>query len=215
MVRGNMVHRLMELANYPSAVSVLREERLSVPVETRFGPKTFTGKPDLIVVTHIEHDLRGGSPEFIYHCRVVDYKSTSEIKHDLTAARPEHVLQVNMYAWLAEEALSRFPEDAVYVVDELEIVYCDMRKTRRFTSAGPRKTKGKRTSTRPLTYEELTLQPITRHSHDRIGAFIQRGIERKVSAREELPPPLEGDEAWVCPYCPVQPMCVALAGRGQ
>lgn len=213
MVRGHMVHRLMELANYPSAVSVMREKRMGVQVETSFGPKLFTGKADLIVLKQVTHNIRDGKPEFIYHCKVVDYKSTSEIKHELVEAKPEHVLQVNMYAWLVQQALSN--EDELYLVDELEIVYCDMRKTRRFTSAGWRKAKGKRISTRPLRYEDLDLAPITLHQHNRIGAFIQRGIERKLSAREELPPPLEGDDAWVCAFCPVFQVCQDLAARGQ
>jgi hypothetical protein len=207
-VRGNMVHALMERAPYPGALHVLREQRLHTTVDTCYGPQPFSAKPDLIVVQRLAPDG--------LHCKIVDYKSTNAIGHDLVQARTEHQLQTNMYAWIAARVvpdLLGVPECAL-VVDELEIVYADMKRVRRFTSAGWLKDRGPMLRRSPRSYTTLDLAPITIYHPDRVGAFIQRRIEERLAAREELPPVLEGDRAWMCDFCPVRTACFALAGKG-
>jgi hypothetical protein len=210
--RGNMVHALMEKTRHPGAVSVIRERRFATTVMTKHGPQPFTAKPDLIVVKSIVHDLRAdvsGGPEYTIHVKVVDYKSTGEIGHDMLAAKLEHQLQVNMYAWVVSQCLPDYlgmPHAAV-VVDELEIVYCSMKKIRRFTSAGTRQTRGKMKTRKPATYESITLQAIRLWDIPKMGRYIQRRIEARLDAKVELPDMLEGDDAWLCDYCPIKALC--------
>lgn len=216
LVRGNMVHALMEQARYPSAVTVVREQRMATTVMTKYGPQPFTAKPDLIVVKSIEFP----GPVAQVHIKVVDYKTKADIKHDLTVVQMDHALQVNMYAWVAQECLvdhlpdsMLFDNGAEVVVDEVEVVYCSMRKVRRFTSAGSRLTKGKRLTVNPLTYETITLQPITLWSMDLVGKFIARKIEERIEAEVQLPDILTGDAAWRCDYCPVRQLCYQIGNQ--
>lgn len=211
LVRGNMVHALMERATYPGAVAVIREQRMSTTVWTGQGPQPFTGKPDLIVVKSIAPDGM--------HIKVVDYKSTGEIGHDLIAAKADHQLQVNMYAWLASECVPGSLEGIPahlgmpVVVDEVEIVYASMKKIRRFTSAGPLTTTGKMKTRNPRSYERLDLEPIKLYDMRRVGRFIKAGIEARLDAKEELPDILDGDAAWICEYCPVKELCFQIGNR--
>jgi CRISPR/Cas system-associated exonuclease Cas4 (RecB family) len=214
MVRGNMIHALMEKASYPHAVATVREKRFATTVMTKYGPQPFTGKADLIVVKSVESV--NGVPTL--HCKVVDYKSKNEIKHDLTSALLDHQLQVNMYAWLSQKCLLDtvdlgFPPEAVVVVDELEIVYCSMQKVRRFTSAGQLQSPGKMITRNPRTNEMLTLEPITLWPPDKTERFIAAKIEERIDAKEVLPPILEGDAAWRCNYCPIKDYCYGLGNK--
>ena len=208
--RGNMVHALMEKARYPGAVKVIREKRFATTAMTKYGPQPFTAKPDLIVVQDMYMAETGPNPVWKIHVKIVDYKSTADIGHDMTEAKFEHQLQVNMYAWVVSQCLPDFLElpGAEVVVDAVEIVYCSMRKIRRFTSGGPRVTKGKRKTLKPLTYEPLTLQAIKLWTMPQMGRYIARRIETYIDAREvALPNILEGDDAWLCNYCPVFALC--------
>lgn len=218
MVRGHMVHALMEKASYPGALTAIREQRMRTWVETKYGPQLFTAKPDLIVVNSIDP---ADSPDCYerdedvpleIHIKVVDYKSKNEIKHELTRVAFEHELQVNMYGWVASRELPRImdlPRTRV-VVDEVEIVYCDMSKVRRFTSAGYLSARGKMLTRKPKTYETLQLEPIRLWSLDKIGRFVQRRIEQRIAAKDELPPVLPDEEAWRCNYCPVRELCTRI-----
>ncbi len=143
------------------------------------------------------------------HIKVVDYKSTNDIGHDLTEAKLDHQLQVNMYAWVATSELPAqigWP-GAKVVIDELEIVYVSMKKVRRFTSAGPRTTKGKMIQRRPPDYADLVLEPIMLLSD--VEGLVRSRIEERIRAKDELPDILEGDEAWRCDFCPVNALCMS------
>lgn len=196
LVRGNMVHALMERARYPGVLQTIREQRLTTQIATRYGSQRFTAKPDLIVVDRC--DERG-----VFHCKIVDYKSKGKIEHSLTEAAYEHELQVNMYALIVSRELG-------YQVDELEIDYVDMSRVRRFTSAGWLSDRGKRISTRPLAYETLHLAPITLWPQEKVERFVVRRIEERIAAREELPTcEYRGtDKEWLCAYCPVREACM-------
>jgi hypothetical protein len=211
MTRGHMVHSLMEQAVYPYALQVVRERRLSTPIQTAYGLQNLTGKPDLVVVKSIEKGVG--------KAKVVDYKSTREIKHELVEPHRNHVMQVNMYAWLVNKTLKHVVEDGWSAlpieVDELEIVYVDMARTRRFTSAGPGQDTGKLLDRKNKVYETLYLAPIDMVPPEELEAWIVKRIEKKIRAREKLPPPLEGDAAWVCPRCPIRDVCYQLAGEGR
>lgn len=217
LVRGNMVHALMERARYPGVLDTIRETRFTTQVPTRYGDQAFTAKPDLIVVDRIETDWpsdeghgQGNAQETI-HIKVVDYKSKNGIKHDLVEAAYEHQLQVNMYAFILRRELAAHfgaPECNV-VVDELEIDYIDMSRHRRFTSAGWLTDRGKLVNRKYKEYETLHLAPISMWSQAQVGRFVRRRIEERIAAREELPDcEYEGtDKAWLCDYCPVKEAC--------
>lgn len=206
MFRGNMVHSLVEKSRYPGATAVIREQRMKTTVDTRYGPQVFSAKPDIIVVKEIKPVSR---EVFI---KVVDYKSTGDIRHDMLEAKMDHQWQVNMYAWVASRVLPDVLDlpGAQVVVDEVEIAYFAMRKMRRFTSAGERQTKGKRLSVSPLRYETITLRPLMLLPMPAVGAFVRGKIEERIEAKEELPDILEGEQAWRCNYCPVRELCYRI-----
>lgn len=211
MTRGTLTHAVMEAnKDYPGAVGVIREHVMETMVDTRYGPQRLIGKPDLVVVLKDEADS--------VTVKIVDYKTTSEIKHDLTAAKPDHVRQINMYAYLVSRWLSEHLKRPVTVtVAELEVVYLDFKKVRRFTSVGPLVTKGKRLSMTPLTYADLELEPIHIFEPGTVEKGVRRMIEAKIAARDQLPPAYEMDDEnyWKCRYCPVQEACADLARREQ
>lgn len=208
MVRGTMIHAATEKLPYPGVLQVIREMDMVTEVETQYGPKLFYAKPDLIVLKRLE--------DGIVYAKIVDYKSKNEIGHDLTEVPVDHVRQINMYRWIVERelTLTQFgePQDYPVIVDELEMFYGDMKKSRRFTSAGPLKTRGKLIQRAPRKYAEITLAPITIYDAEVVGRWITRRIEEKYRAvHEELAPVLEGDEAWKCAKCPVRETCFAIA----
>lgn len=209
LIRGTLLHEGMESvkgnASYPGALAVIREFRFHLPVTTKYGTFEFTGKPDGIVILVLEQDTETA------HIKIIDYKTKANVDHLLVAAKPEHQLQINLYAYLAikclPEALGK--PDLQVVVDELEIFYAGYNKPRRFTSAATLQTKGKRLL-KPVRYETLELQPIIRYSMKAMEAWVTRKIEAKIRAREVLPPILEGDAAWICDYCPVRERCYEI-----
>lgn len=210
LTRGNMVHALMEDARYPGALGVLREQQLWTTVDTRFGPQRFEGKVDLIVIKALNHNVRDvepGQPEHWYTAKVTDYKTKGEVGHDLVKAYPNYIAQVNIYRWLVERELRI--NDCPMVVDELEIEYAGMNKPRRFTSAGPLKTKGKMLTRSPRTYAELELAPIPLWPLEQVEAAVVRRIEMRLEHEQNgtLPDVLPEAEQWQCLRCPLNKEC--------
>lgn len=230
--RGTDLHDLIERnGEYPegSVKHLIRENRLTTAVQTKYGPKVFSGKPDLVVVKHEDED---GT----LWCKIEDYKTTS-IGHDLITARRSNQMQLNMYAYLVEKCLFQ----GRCTVDELEITYTDLKRVRRFNSMGYLFDKGKslkgtymeeigedlyevtgrtgRTEILPVMfddgvpYERLTLQPIDLLPIEDIEAWIVKRIEEKIEAKDVLPPPLEPPNDWVCNYCSMRTLCFNLAGK--
>lgn len=223
--RGTIMHaRLETLPRAPGVIGEIREIRLETTIDTKYGPQVVKGKSDLIVVQDVDDSEVGisvvdehvveGQP--VMRIKVVDYKSKGEVGHDLTSPDRRHIMQINIYAWLASKALPTAlgrPELKVEVA-ELEIFYAGMNKPRRFTSAGPLVTKGKMISRRDGTYEDLILEPIPLKPLDETEAWVVRHVETVIEAREFLPPPLEGKAAEICQFCPVRQVCEDLAREG-
>lgn len=242
--RGHMVHALME--EQPAWVGVLgvvREQRMSAPIETRYGEQQFKGKPDVVVLKSIEErtiltgtEEAGGKLYRTLHISITDYKSVGEVGHRDKADR-KHQMQVNQYAWLAQQFLPYFLQDiplpeSVHmnpdvdlelfavgfdevVVDELEIFYADFNKTRRFTSAGVLSARGKRLPDH-RTYEELELQPVYQMKPKSVERWVRKHIEMEIEAREKMPAPLSyldrpfTGESFICYMCPVREKCVEI-----
>ncbi len=170
LVRGHMVHALFENRPvYPGILSAIREVRLEYdlpaarssdsgdvrPDDSRIcssmytGPTDhFTGKSDFIGI--LKQDGNRLS------VKVVDYKTTKYISAkmlDLTqdAKGRQYIMQVNMYAWLVRHALAKALQRDVEVdVEEVEIVFFDMERVVRFTSAGDITFKGRTYRALPL-----------------------------------------------------------------
>lgn len=210
-LRGTLIHSGIELTGIHTS-QVIQEDRVTTMVDTKYGPQPFTAKSDCIVVLSTEHNLRHREtkePEFVYHARIVDYKTVGEIGHDFTRAQPKHQMQVNCYAYVAvKEAAKLFKASCTVVVDELEIDYFGFTKARRFTSLGPLLTKGHKPRGADVA-EELELKPIQMLPLDKVEAFIRRSIERRIEERKSpiLPPQLVGEAAKWCPRCPVVGPC--------
>ena len=224
-LRGTIMHaRLETLPKGPGMLGEVREVRLQTTIQTRYGPQIVKGKSDLIVVLDVEDSevalqvveerVEGNQP--VMRIKVVDYKSKGQVEHDLTKADSRHIIQINLYGWLAARALPVSlgrPELRVEVA-ELEIMYVGANKPRRFTSAGPLKADGKFIDRRAGTHEELTLEAIPIRPLDKIEEWVIRRVETVIEAREFLPPPLTGKEAEICQWCPVRQQCEELAREG-
>ncbi len=218
IVRGHMVHALMERSSNPNALRQFREVRFDTEIETKYGKQRFLGKPDLINVLY-EHVDDGRT---WWGVSIVDYKSHREVEHSLVAPERKHVMQLNMYAWLVTQCLPKCKDNLPYArnwpdvveVIELELVYVDMSRVRRFTSEGPLKGKGKLLDRRTREKEVLDLEPIPLMSLEDTEAWIRKHIEMKIEAKNVLPPPLEGDAARICPYCPMFNICSDLIRNG-
>lgn len=209
LTRGHMVHALMEKGRYPGALSTIREQRFETKIETAYGPQSFSGKMDLVVINSFDPNTA------LWHVGIVDYKTKSKIEHSLVRAEDDHIAQVNMYAWLVSKALPPALgfEDGTVVIDWLEIEYYAMEKARRFTSAGPLTARGKRiTGTHPVEYETLTLLPVPMYSLDGVEKSIRRRIELRL--QPELAPILDVEDRWKCERCPVYEVCYGLPELG-
>lgn len=264
-VRGSIIHDGLQFDGpYPGTLGVVREVRMGAPIQTKYGEQTFHGKADLIVLLNVEHvypkeqpvndkgELLTVAPRVVLHVKVVDYKSKSEVGHDLVEPDAKHIYQINEYAWILKQWLpgwlnmrltpdsEDFPGwneyaklhlndgvslpyiDAV-VVDELSIVYMDMKKTRTFSSQAVLYAKGKMKGTMingrwrktlPMAFEELELPPIHTFSDRYIEAIIRKGIEDQIEAEKLLAPPIVGDNARIiCQSCPVRQMCYDIGIR--
>lgn len=224
-LRGTIMHaRLETLPRGPGYLGEVREVRLETTVETKYGPQIVKGKSDLIVVLDVddsevalqvvEETMTNTGP--VMRIKVVDYKSKGNVDHDLTRADRRHIMQINLYGWLASKALPKAlnrPELRVEVA-ELEIFYAGANKPRRFTSAGPLKADGKFIDRRLGTHEELILEAIPMRPLDSIEKWVIKRVEDVIEAREYLPPPLTGQEAEICQFCPVRQACEELAREG-
>jgi len=222
---------------YPGVLGVIREQRFSKEVETKYGPQVMMGKADLITLLRIEdvEDTETGRREGVLHVKVTDYKSKTDVGHDLDAADRKHQMQVNLYAWLVSETLSTYNLNELssaklagdgnlgaftkVVVDELEIVYVDMRKVRTFTSAMedgrnafPMQAKGKKLRPYNMNKNEwMDLAPIFMMNMDYVGRWVVKHIEMAIEAEKDLPSPLGPDEARKqCHFCTVKATCVEV-----
>jgi PD-(D/E)XK nuclease superfamily len=175
MIRGTIIHEGMgHEPPYPGVLGVVRELRMGAPINTKYGEQRFHGKPDLVVLLNVETKqtyqtveigdgqsvevYQHGDSHNILHVKIVDYKTKSEVGHDLVAADRRYVYQVNEYAWIVQQFLpgwlndtsgnamsqaghlqldasvEELPHIDEVVVDELSITYMDMKKTRTFSS---------------------------------------------------------------------------------
>jgi hypothetical protein len=208
MMRGTLIHGSLEQFPYPMRETV-REMRMEMLVETKYGPQTFTAKPDVFVIQSLDMENK------VIHIKVIDYK-TREFGHELVRADYKHQMQVNMYAWLAIRSLGFHYQgsyDWTVEVDELEIIYLNLQKTRRFTSACSLEARKRKKVSGHWEYETYALAPIRMLPMEKVEAFIRAKIEQKIQARAVLPPPLEGEAAKFCWRCPVYATCQSLADR--
>ncbi|GHO55481.1 PD-(D/E)XK nuclease family protein [Ktedonobacter robiniae] len=210
-LRGTMAHGFFETAPLAPGVEFeITEERLETMVETAYGPQKFVGKPDLVEVLFVD--------ETKIVVKLTDWKSTKEVGHDFIEAKEDHQKQVNMYQYLLARCLPEYlgRPDIEVIVDELEIVYFDMGKVRRFTSKCDLIDRGKMLTPRSAgRYADLALAQMQLKSMDFMEDFIRTLIEDAIDARENLAPAYEGDKARLCPYCPFQIECVALQKEGR
>lgn len=205
-LRGTAIHALMQQSGrYPGLLSDIREVRLttdldvgSVSAEMLALPPTpvhFTGKSDFIGLLRQEDDT--------IYAKIVDYKTTGYLAAGFVDPAAEsytfkHVLQINMYRWLVERTLPAALRRAVnVVVEDMELVYFDMKRAVRFTSQGSI-ILGKR------TYAAL---PVIDDIEDRIKTLIRQ----KRRALTTLPPVLdEYPKHWACQRCAVKQYCAAI-----
>lgn len=238
MVRGTIIHEGMgHEPAYPGVLGAVREKRMSAPINTAYGGQLFKGKPDLVVLNSVV--------DHVAHVKIVDYKTRSEIGHDLVSADYRYCIQINMYSWLASQFLPEwlnaydasvdykehlFLNDGVSlpyigsaVVDEISLVYLDMKQTRTFTNKAFLSTHGKMISDKvdgrwirrkPVEYEELELEPLHLLNANYTRSIIRKGIEDQIVARTVLAPPLTGDDAkLMCRSCPVRQSCYSIGRR--
>ena len=204
-LRGTLIHSGIEHSGIHTQ-QTLKEERLTVTIDTAYGPQEFSAKSDCIVVLSTEK--KRGKKQVV-HVKVRDYKTTGEIKHDFLAADKKHQMQVNMYGYVVWKSAEKlFGPNTEVVVDELEVNYLGSNKARRFTSAGPLTDVGykrKGCDAEVLTLEQITLLPM-----ERVEKFIRARIEKRVREREAGLPPIlpPGEDKW-CFRCPVYGACRA------
>ena len=234
-IRGHMVHALMDTQGaYTGVLGTVREHRFSHRVETKYGSQAFMGKMDLVVLKSIEEQ----DGVNILHVKIVDYKSKTEITHQLDEAPKKNQMQVNLYSWLVTNSLAEYlnhpdlddahhmhlnvaelPHIDIVEVDELVLVYVDMRKVRTFTSAVeddqfpyPLQAKGKRLRPYSMQLNEwMDLKPIHMFGQAYLGRWIVKHIEMRIEAEQNLPAPLTGEDAeGSCRFCPVKTTCIEI-----
>lgn len=216
LVRGTMIHAILENSGEVAGYErTLREVRLQTtiqvdnreetieqgfnPTDTSWvpGQEVFTGQPDLLLLT--------GN-----RVKIIDYKTT-EIEHTLLSAYRSHVMQINMYAWLVKRCLPAILGVESVTIDELEILYLSQKKTRRFTSVGALKDRGKLLDRKSHTHEMLTLETIPLLQDEVTEAWIVKRIRERKQAEHILPEILTGEKAKLCYGCPVKEKCYVLA----
>lgn len=170
MTRGTIVHKgLSQEPPPPDTLGVVRELRMKAPINTRYGEQVFHGQADEVVLLGMDEYVQtdGAFPvRYRLHVKITDFKTRSEVGHDLIAPDKRHVHQVNQYAWLLKRFLPawlrsytedengepleeyrdhlflgpNFPVTLLdideVIVDELSITYMDMVRPRTFTSRG-------------------------------------------------------------------------------
>jgi len=165
--RGTIFHA--GLANEPppgGVLGVVRELRMQAPVDTIYGERQFWGMPDEVTLLRVATELRlageagKGTTITRLYVKITDFKTRTEVGHDLVRADERHIQQINMYAWLVARFLPGWIKSrgaccaGIYgdngemelnqgvldvdevIVDELSIVYLDMSRPRTFTSKG-------------------------------------------------------------------------------
>ena len=117
MVRGTIVHEgLSHEPAPPGVLGVVRELRMAAPIQTKYGVQTFHGKADEILLLRTEiimseqqvnerGELLTMQGRVRLYVKLTDFKTKSEVGHDLIEAEREHVDQINMYAWLIQQFL--------------------------------------------------------------------------------------------------------------
>ncbi len=261
MIRGSVIHAGLENEPAPPGVlGVIRELKMSAPINVNGEEHTFHGTFDeltLLSVEQVRDDTLYPEPlthmgwKNVLHVKLVDYKSKSEVLHTLVEPDEQHVYQINSYAWMVQQFLPKwlnwqtdlgwpncdgcmdvdtehlFMNDGVQlpnvdevVIDELSIVYLDMKKVRTFTSKGFGYANGKMKGTMsgghwhrnvPTEYETLELMPIHQFTNKFIEEKIRKGIERQIESETILAAPLTGDRAeLMCRSCPVLVKCVEV-----
>ena len=167
MARGTIFHRGLSQEPPPAGtLGVVRELLMSATIDTKYGEKVLHGTADEVVLLGMEEYVLvdGHDPvKHRLHVKITDFKTRTEVGHDLVSADRRHVVQINEYAWLVRRFLpgwlkkmqTAFPElvqhlfmdvagndfivlpdiDEV-IVDELSITYLDMSRPRTFTSKG-------------------------------------------------------------------------------
>src|SRR5260221_1166138 len=115
--RGTIFHQgLSKEPAYPGTLGVVRELRMKASINTRYGEQVFHGQPDEVVLLGVteqkilapnEQQVVGwtGETRNILHVKLVDYKTKSEVGHDLISSDPRNVHQINEYAWLVTKFL--------------------------------------------------------------------------------------------------------------
>src|ERR1700731_3234391 len=101
-------------------------------------------------------------------------------------------MQINMYAWLVRRCLPEILEVERVDVDELEILYLSQKKTRRFTSAGALKERGKLLARKSNTQDTLTLEAIPLLRDDVPEAWTNNPIRERPAAETTLSAILNG-----------------------
>jgi len=172
MARGTIFHR--GLANEPppaGTLGVVRELLMNATTDTKYGDKVLHGTADEVTllgvsyretVEHLDAERTTLSmhPSVVLHVKIADYKTRTEVGHDLVRPDKRHVVQINEYAWLVSRFLPGWIKSrgaccpGVYgdngemrlnqgvldvdgvVIDELSITYLDMARPRTFTSKG-------------------------------------------------------------------------------
>ncbi len=205
-LRGTMAHGFFEDAPLAPGVAFdITEERFETTIETAYGPQPFVGKPDLVEVLYYD--------EKKIVVKLTDWKSTKAVGHDFIEAKEDHQKQVNMYAYLLHKCLPEYLGRAglEVIVDELEIVYFDMGRVRRFSSKCSVVDRGKMLTPRSSgRFADLELSQMQQKDMDFMHDFIATLIEDAIDARDNLAPAYEGDKARLCPYCPLYVACTDL-----
>lgn len=213
LLRGHMVHALLERSGrYPGILDVVREIRLSTSLDIPLQEDThatltsvantspsvgFTGKSDFIGLLRQEGET--------VYCKIVDYKTKEYIPAGFTDPSQDpggqkNILQINMYKWLVERALpSALRRDVKVVVEEVELVYFDMKRVIRFTSAGD------------IEYGKKVYKALPLYDSERMEKWIVKKVQQKLRAQTVLPPVLEEyPKYWACQRCPVQELCTTI-----
>lgn len=210
-LRGTMAHGFFEHAPLAPGVAFdITEERLETVVKTAYGPQKFVGKPDLVEVQYADDQK--------IVVKLTDWKSTKEVGHDFVEAKEDHQKQVNMYQYLLAKALPGYLKkpNVQVIVDELEVVYFDMGRVRRFTTKCSLVDRGKLLAPRAAqNYAQLDLAQMVLRDLGFMEDFIATLIEDAIEAEVDPAPPYEGDKARLCPYCPLLDSCQKLAKEGR
>lgn len=216
--RGHDIHHYLEQLDFPegSVVATVREKRLKTTVETKYGTQLISGKMDLVVVKSIDEvPVNAFNTLRTARCKIVDYK-TKKVEHSLLKPDRKHQMQLNIYAWLVENTLLDLdiPQlagvDRV-LVDEIELVYVDMGKCRRFSSDGEMVVNGiKHKGAREA--EKITLAQINLLDMQTVEDWVINRIEQKIEAKTTLPSKEDalyqsGNDASFCFFCSMREAC--------